>query len=101
MILISGVEIRDNIEAELKEKVAKLDKKPCLAVIQVGDNQASNVYVRNKERACERVGIDTKTYKLPEDTTEEGWSKRSGGSYNVFTSYDKVIDGTNKNKNTK
>lgn len=71
MILISGVEIRDNIEAELKEKVAKLDKKPCLAVIQVGDNQASNVYVRNKERACERVGIDTKTYKLPEDTTEE------------------------------
>lgn len=71
MILISGVEIRDNIEAELKEMVAKLDKKPCLAVIQVGDNQASNVYVRNKERACERVGIDTKTYKLPEDTTEE------------------------------
>ena len=51
--------------------VAKLDKKPCLAVIQVGDNQASNVYVRNKERACERVGIETKTYKLPEETAEE------------------------------
>lgn len=71
MMLINGVEIREQLEGELKEMVVKLDNKPCLAVIQVGDNQASNVYVRNKERACERVGIETKTYKLPEETTEE------------------------------
>ena len=64
-------EVADKIEVELKEKVASFDKKPCLAVIQVGNNHASNVYVRNKEKACERLGIESKTYKLPEETTED------------------------------
>ncbi|MFH1942557.1 MAG: tetrahydrofolate dehydrogenase/cyclohydrolase catalytic domain-containing protein, partial [bacterium] len=44
---------------------------PCLEVILVGENPASKVYVRNKERACERMGILSETHRLPEDTSEE------------------------------
>ena len=59
---------------ELKEKVAKYKEQGIeitLAVVKVGNDPASAVYVRNKEKACEYVGINSKTLVLPEETTEE------------------------------
>ena len=58
----------------LKEKVAKYKEQGIeitLAVVKVGNDPASAVYVRNKEKACEYVGINSKTLALPEETTEE------------------------------
>lgn len=72
--LIDGKRISQEIKDELKEQVAKLKEKGvkgCLAVIQVGADPASSVYVRNKKRACEYIGIESLSYELEEDTTEE------------------------------
>lgn len=72
--VIDGKAISAQIKEELKEKVAKLKEEGTevtLAVIQVGDNPASTVYVRNKKKGCEYVGIHSLSYELPEETTEE------------------------------
>lgn len=72
--IIDGKKISQEIKDELKEKVAELKKKGiniCLAVIQVGNNPASTVYVGNKKKACAYVGIESLAYELPEETTEE------------------------------
>ena len=72
--LINGKEISSQIKEEVKAQVAKLAEEgtsDCLAVIQVGDDPASSVYVRNKKKACEYVGIKSLSYELPESTTEE------------------------------
>lgn len=72
--LIDGKKISQQIKDEIKEKVAELKtqgREICLAVIQVGDNPASTVYVGNKKKACAYVGIRSLAYELPEDTTEE------------------------------
>ena len=62
-----------NIKDEMKEEVKSLKaagKSCCLAVIQVGNDPASSVYVANKKKACEYIGIDSLSYELPEETTE-------------------------------
>ena len=72
--IIDGKRISLEIKDELKEKVAKLKEEGrecCLAVIQVGNDPASSVYVRNKKNACEYIGIRSLSYELPEETTEE------------------------------
>lgn len=72
--VIDGKAISAQIKEELKKKVAKLKEEGTevtLAVIQVGDNPASTVYVRNKKKGCEYVGIHSLSYELPEETTEE------------------------------
>ena len=72
--LINGKKISSQIKEEVKAQVAKLAEEGtsvCLAVIQVGDDPASSVYVRNKKKACEYVGIKSLSYELPESTTEE------------------------------
>lgn len=72
--LIDGKQISKQIKDELKEEVERLSaagKTACLAVIQVGDDPASSVYVRNKKKACAYIGIQSKAYELPEETTEE------------------------------
>lgn len=72
--LIDGKKISQEIKDELKEKVAQLKKEGkeiSLAVIQVGNDPASTVYVGNKKKACEYIGIRSLAYELPEDTTEE------------------------------
>ncbi len=72
--IIDGKKISQEIKDELKEKVAamaKEGKKVALAVIQVGNDPASSVYVRNKKKACEYIGIESLSYELPEETTEE------------------------------
>lgn len=72
--LLMGKEVSARIKAELKTEVESLKKQgitPGLAVIIVGEDPASQVYVRNKERACEECGIYSEKYALPEETTQE------------------------------
>ena len=72
--LINGKEISSQIKEEVKAQVTELAGQGisvCLAVIQVGDDPASSVYVRNKKKACEYVGIKSISYELPESTSEE------------------------------
>ena len=72
--IINGKEISAQIKEELKEKVAAMKKEGisvCLAVIQVGDDPASSVYVGNKKKACAYIGIESLSYELPEETTQE------------------------------
>ena len=73
-LLIDGKKISTEIKDELKITVEELKKQgveTCLAVIQVGDDPASSIYVRNKKGACAYVGIESLSYELPEETTEE------------------------------
>ena len=69
--LIDGKAISQQIKDELKDKVAREGIQACLAVILVGSNPASEVYVRNKKKACEYCGIKSLSYELPEDTSEK------------------------------
>ncbi len=72
--LIDGKKISQQIKDELKEEAARLKaegKEGALAVIQVGADPASSVYVRNKKRACEYIGIASLSYELPEDITQQ------------------------------
>ena len=73
-VIIDGKKISQQIKDELKEKVAELKangKTGALAVIQVGTDPASSVYVRNKKNACAYIGIGSLAYELPEETKEE------------------------------
>ena len=72
--LIDGKRISQEIKDELKIEVQKMKEQGisvCLAVVQVGNDPASTVYVRNKKKACAYVGIESRAYELPEETTEE------------------------------
>lgn len=74
MQLIDGKKVSAYIKENLKAEVASLKEQGtevCLAVIQVGNDPASTIYVRNKKRGCEFVGIKSLSYELPEETTEE------------------------------
>lgn len=73
-IIIDGKKVAQDIKDEIKEKVAALKEKGIevtLAVIQVGNDPASTVYVGNKKKACEYTGIRSLAYEIPEETTEE------------------------------
>ena len=72
--IIDGKAISLQIKDELKERAAALKASGieiALAVIQVGDNPASCVYVRNKKKGCEYIGIGSLSFELPEETTQE------------------------------
>lgn len=72
--IIDGKKISQEIKDELKEKVAAMHaqgQEVTLAVVLVGQDPASCVYVRNKKRACEYIGIRSLSYELTEDTSEE------------------------------
>ena len=71
-VLIDGKKISTEIKDELRERVAAYKAEGteiCLAVIQVGNDKASTVYVSNKKKACEYIGIRSLAYELPEETT--------------------------------
>lgn len=73
-LIIDGKKISQEIKEELKKKVAQYKeegKKAALAVIQVGEDPASTVYVRNKKNACAYIGIESVAYELPKETTQE------------------------------
>ena len=74
MQIIDGKAVSASVKAQVKEECEALKAKgvaPGLAVIIVGEDPASQVYVRNKERACEECGFYSKKYALPENTTQE------------------------------
>lgn len=73
-VVIDGKAISAQIKDEVREKVAALkeeEREIALAVIQVGADPASSVYVNNKKKACEYVGIRSLAYELPQETTQE------------------------------
>ena len=79
--IIDGKKISQQIKDELKDKIEALKangKTGALAVIQVGEDPASSVYVRNKKNACAYIGIESLAYELPEETSEEALLKLIG-----------------------
>lgn len=71
--LLEGKKLAVKMQAEMKERVQKLKEKgiiPGLTVILVGEDKASQVYVRNKERQANQAGINSQIIRLPETTTE-------------------------------
>ena len=70
-VIMDGKALAEKVKAQIREKVSKLRRQPGLAVILVGDNPASQVYVRNKERDCAQCGIMCYDYHLPQDASQE------------------------------
>ena len=77
--IIDGKAIAAALRARLAERVARLPFRPGLAFVLVGDDPASAVYVRGKDRAARAVGIDVQTIRLPTDTSEETLLTRIAG----------------------
>ena len=70
-MILDGKKLRDKILTELKEKVDNFTKKPTLVVILVGENPASQIYVNNKKKTAEKIGINSIVINYPENTTEK------------------------------
>lgn len=88
--LISGINLSNKIKGDLSTKISEISKKynkvPSLAVVIVGNDPASQVYVKNKEKACEKCNIKSLKYELPENTTEQeiiGLIKKLNNDENV------------------
>lgn len=71
MTLLDGKELSKKVREAIKLDILTMKRKPTLAVIMVGNDSASSVYVRNKEKACQEVGINSITERLPEDISQE------------------------------
>lgn len=71
MIILDGKALSLKILEQVKERVAKLDKQPHLVVILVGENPASKIYVNNKKKAAEKVGIKSTVIEMSVDVSEE------------------------------
>lgn len=70
-MIMNGRELADELQLEMIEEVKKMPVKPGLVVMIVGENPASQTYVKNKERAAEKIGINSKIERLPETITEK------------------------------
>ena len=68
--LMKGIDISTRIENDLKSSIKGCIIRPSVAIIQIGDDERSNTYIRLKEEACNRVGIYCRIYKFEEDTPE-------------------------------
>jgi methylenetetrahydrofolate dehydrogenase (NADP+)/methenyltetrahydrofolate cyclohydrolase len=66
-----AAEIREEVRQQAAEFVARSGVVPCLAAVLVGEDPASQVYVRNKQQACEKAGIESRLHRLPASTTGE------------------------------
>jgi methylenetetrahydrofolate dehydrogenase (NADP+) / methenyltetrahydrofolate cyclohydrolase len=73
--IIDGNKLSEKLRAQIKSGVEELKKtrgiQPGLAVVLVGENEASKIYIRNKTKACEKLGIQSIQHKLPEDTEQK------------------------------
>ena len=69
MQLLDGKLVRDNIIIDIKDKINKLDRKLCLAVISVGNNDSNDIYINTKKKMCDKVGYDFKLYKYDNSDT--------------------------------
>ena len=77
-VIMEGAPVRDALsitQKERAERLTALGHTPCLAAVLAGDDPASQVYVRNKKRACERLGIRALERRLPGDVTQEDLEK--------------------------
>lgn len=90
MELLDGKTLANDILDKLSLKVKQLDTAPNLVVIQVGNDPASSVYVRNKERTAERVGINSETVKLSKHITQDELLEIID-KYNHFTSVNGIL----------
>lgn len=70
-LILDGKKLRDKILDDLKLKIDQLEDKPSLAVILVGNDSASRIYVTNKKKTAEKLGIISNIYEYPENTNEE------------------------------
>lgn len=70
-MILDGKKVRDEILAKIKAKIAKEKLDIKLAIILVGDDEASKIYIKNKEKYCYMVGIDVEKYKLSSETEEK------------------------------
>lgn len=70
MELLDGKELSLKIRGEIKQEVKTCLIRPSIAVIQIGDDEASNVYIKNKEKACSEVGIYFRHFKFDDQTPE-------------------------------
>lgn len=70
-IILDGKMLRDKIFESLKAKLDKMEQKPTLAVILVGENPASQIYVRNKKKTAEKLGINSLSIEYPSDISEK------------------------------
>ena len=68
-MILDGKKVANEILEDIKIKVEKLDKKPHLAVIFVGDDVASKIYVKNKKKTALKLGLKSTVIELPEDTS--------------------------------
>lgn len=75
-IILDGKKLRDKIFVDLKSKIENMPVKPTLAVILVGDNPASQIYVNNKKKTAENLGINSIVIKYPESVSEEELLKK-------------------------
>ena len=71
MKIIDGKRIAAAIREEIRQDVAQMQRKPALAVVIVGEDPASQIYVRNKVKACGEIGINSYVYTLPADCSQE------------------------------
>lgn len=71
MRLVGGRELSAKIKKEAADEIAQLKLTPSLAVCLVGDNSASQIYVRNKKKACEEVGIKCAIHSFPQDISQQ------------------------------
>ena len=70
-LILDGKKLRDKILSDIKNKVEKLERKPCLAVILVGSDPASQIYVKNKQKSAQDVGFKSELYQLDENSTSD------------------------------
>lgn len=75
-VIIDGKKLRDKLLDELQKKVEKFEVKPSLAVILVGENPASQIYVRNKKKMAEKVGINSQIFNFSQDISEKELLKK-------------------------
>lgn len=71
MILLSGIQVRDELKKQLAEKVISLKNMPRLVILQIGDNQESNLYIGQKKKFGEELGIVVEHKKFPDDVKED------------------------------
>lgn len=81
-MIIDCKSIAQDIKNKIKNIIAEADYAPVLYIYQVGDNPASNAYIRGKLRDCEEVGIKVKLIKLPEDITDDELNNKILEDYN-------------------
>lgn len=89
-MIIDCKSIAQDIKDKIKNIIAEDDYAPILHIYQVGDNPASNAYIRGKLRDCEEVGIEVELIKLPEETTEDGLNDKIQEGYN-YENVDGII----------